>query len=145
MTKLILTFLLLNIASGSMTQNKMGNERKMVFEIVFQDFFENDTILLRINKCDKFKNIVLTSNKSTGLTDKIFKGYHYGKDQVKVFLNGSPIICNYSTYQISLVIILNGAEKSYSINLKKGIFLGFSKWNNNDFSFTQSAKPFQCD
>jgi hypothetical protein len=140
---LALVFLVLGVYGTA--QNLSKKESRMVFEIDFQDFFNSDTISLRVNDCINFKNIVLTSNKSTGLTDKIFKGYTYGKDQVIIFFKGSSNICNYSTNQIFLFISLNGEEKKYTIDIRKGSYLGFSKKGNDNLTFLQSITPFQYD
>lgn len=145
MVRFFLALICVAFCSYGIAQDTLTKDRKVIFEIVFQDFFNNDTISLKANDCSTFKNIILTSDKSTGMTDVKFKVYAHGRKEAEIVLKDHLIIYNYSVDQISLIIYLNGNEIKYNINLKKGAYLGFSKKNKDGLSFLQSIAPFQYD
>jgi hypothetical protein len=145
MLKLLFTFLLLNAYSFNMSKKNINLEKILLFEIDFQDFFENDRASLRLNNCIIFENVQLVSDKSEGLTDIILKGYWCEKNKIEIIFKKKSVICNFSEHKIDLLILFNNKEKPYLIDLRKGKYLGFSKKNSDELVFNQSLKPFVYD
>jgi len=120
-------------------------KKEVIFQIDFQDFFHNDTVTLRINDCLVFKDHQLTSEISTGLTDARVKGYLDDEMQISIFFSSESHLCMYSKDKISISIVLNHYIKKYVVDLSKGRYIGFSKKDKNELSFSQSQKPFIYD
>ena len=113
-------------------------------EIHFQDFFLNDRMGVKFNQCEVFKNLEVSSDKSTGTTGVQIKLFKEHNSYLIRWLD-KKFVCNQTNGAISLVIALNGAEHNYSIDISKGKYLGFSKKNKGELSFVQSQTSFVYD
>jgi phosphoribosylformylglycinamidine (FGAM) synthase-like amidotransferase family enzyme len=120
-------------------------EIQTIFQVDFQDFFQNDTVTLGINGCSIFSNKLLTSDRSTGLTSAIVKAQLTNNAQIKVYFNGQSFLCMYSKDKIFISIIFNHFEKKYEVDLSKGKYIGFSKKDKHELIISQSKRPFIYD
>ena len=126
---LILLLLTMVIFSCKSQNNTVNNA--LIYEIVFWDYFSNDNLDLIINDTTIIKNVLLSSEGSSGLTKvwvKIF--YENGIYFYITSIDNSkrPITMN-SQKQI-FEVILNKKIKIFKIPVKKGRYLYF--YNDKD-------------
>ena len=143
MLNLLLVLLQLYISSNHVRSTV--KEKEMVFEIDFQDFFLKDTASLNINGSVIFKENQLTSDRSTGLTNIITKGYLQNNDTINVIFKNTAKHIEFSNNKISISLIFNHYPWQYLVDLSKGKYIGFSKKGKNEIVFRQSLKPFVYD
>jgi hypothetical protein len=110
------------------------SSKEVVFKIDFQDFFNKDTVTLRINNCLIFKDNLLMSDRSTGLTKARIKAYFNDGQSIKILCDGRSQLC-----------MFNHCVKKYEADLTKGKYIGISKKSATELSFRQSQKPFIYD
>jgi hypothetical protein len=121
------------------------SSKEVVFKIDFQDFFNKDTVTLRINNCLIFKDNLLMSDRSTGLTKARIKAYFNDGQSIKILCDGRSQLCMYLKGKISISILFNHCVKKYEADLTKGKYIGISKKSATELSFRQSQKPFIYD
>lgn len=124
--------------------------KESCLEIDFQDFFQEDTMTLKMNDCIVFENLVLTSSQSTGLTNVQVFAYEYsaGLISLKLVLWGDSDkeVCRLKKNEVyHAEIILNGQMVSFELFLGRGKYFGFSKKGEADLYFNQSQIPFEYD
>lgn len=113
-------------------------------EIVFQDFFKDDTVSLEIGHQSVLKNIIVNSDFSTGLTELCVRVFldedeslvQFGSKTIKISKVVRPIVIN---------VYLNGNKNEYTIDLKQGKYIGLSKKSNALLDFSQAKEPFEYD
>lgn len=136
----ILLLMLLLTACSVKSQKDMNS----FFEIDFQDFFKNDTISFEIGHQPIFKNVIVNSDFSTGLTELT----------IKVVFNGDGGVVKFGTKSIEIKkidnpieinVYLNGHQSKYTIDLKQGRYIGLSKKSKTSFDFYQEKEPFEYD
>lgn len=143
---MIKSFLILLLMNGyPKTTYTDTVEIQTLFQVDFQDFFQNDTVTLEVNGCSIFSKRFLTSDRSTGLTSAIVKAHSTNNAQIKVNFNGQSFLCMDSKDKIFISIIINGFAKNYEVHLSKGKYIGFSKKNKHELIISQSKSPFIYD
>jgi len=123
------------------------NSQKMVyrcFEIDFQDFFKNDTVSLSINQHQVFKNEILNSDFSTGMTNVSVRVCFHKKRGFVEYKSKSFEIDNLSQ-PVILKVHINGILNEYIINLKQGEYIGLSMKRNGGLNIYQSKIPFEYE
>ena len=117
------------------TQNKV--------QIDFRDFFEEDTISVRINNYLIVENKIITSDEVIGFA--WFRIKLISPNKVSFDSTDMVLPCSFKLKtNVTISIILNGKEESFDVDLEKGRFLGFSK-NKNQLYFLQRQSPFFYD
>jgi hypothetical protein len=135
----VLVFIILCSCKASM--NEEASVREVRISISFNDFFMSDTISLEVNGCLILKDVVVSSDGIlgyTGITVDLSKNDFYenrGK-RVELFCKA-----NISTVN-NLKVYLNGVEKSYRIDLRKGRYIGFDKHKGETY-LDQLQYPFE--
>src|ERR1700678_4389712 len=125
---MIKTLLVLLLVSGYSKTTQIDTAGiQAIFQVDFQDHFQNDTVSLEINGCSIFSRKLLTSDRSTGLTSAIVEAQLTNNEQIKINFNGQSSLCTYSEGKIFMSIVLNNFVKKYEIDLSKGKYIGFSK------------------
>jgi hypothetical protein len=114
-----------------------------LLNIDFQDFFTHDTMSLSINGTVILKNAVMTSDRITGFTDVYVTIVQKTRKIFSVQLPHESTDVN-AEKLITLEVSLNGRTTHYSVDYKKGKYVGFSKVNNQ-ISFIQQSKRFFYD
>jgi hypothetical protein len=138
---IVIIFVLIN--SCAMIK-KQDTKSEILLEINFQDFFNGDVVGFKFNDCYVFDTIKLYSDRSTGLTKlqiKILKG----EINNYVLYLDKKITCESKKNDPEMTITVNGKEHKYVINMRKGLYLGFSKKDQQDLFFYQSITPFEYD
>lgn len=141
MWNIFLFALILN--TGCMITNKQNysSDEKMV--LAFQDFFDNDTVSVKVNHCTILKDKLLKSDEIIGYTRIILTVNKANK----VFLGSNLVSTNCSVdlkEKNSVTIILNGNETVFEIDLAKGAYIGFDK-KDKGLYLIQSKIPFEYD
>ncbi|SKB90504.1 hypothetical protein [Macellibacteroides fermentans] len=124
-----------------------ANSQNMVyrcFEIDFQDFFKNDTVSLSVNHHQVFKNEILNSDFSTGITNVRVRVCFHKKRGLIVYESKSFEIDNLSQ-PIVLKVHINGVLNEYKINLKQGEYIGLSMKRSGGLNIYQSKMPFEYE
>ncbi len=117
-------------------------------EIAMQDNFKNDKVSVKIENCNIFKNIYLTSDDG-GFSGIIAEYYNPNKLQV-TFYNGKRIVtetkCKIDiTKDIFLYLRLNRKRTKFKFNLSNGKYIGLSKDKNESFEIRQQKLRFEYD
>lgn len=123
---------------------KSQKNMESYLEIDFQDYFQNDTVSLSIDKYLVFANMPLNSDFSTGITDiqvKIYKqrkgGFvKYGKSRIKI---------GNLTGLLNISVSLNGNKNEFKVDIAKGKYIGLSKKGDNNLRLYQSKEPFEYE
>jgi len=120
---------------------------EIVCNIRFEDYFRQDTVSVLINNVKIIEDVILTSNRSTGLT-----GLSMDLQFDSIFLH--VLVFDHEDLQntvsidilekIDLLVICNGIESKYSIELNNGKYIGLFK-NNFDIILRQSRSKFVYD
>lgn len=140
--KKLFYFLLIFTLSCSSSTNILSNE-SILFKVDFQDFFINDTINLKLNDCPIVSGIILNSDNSLGVSNFRLAVYNKADNNYRVTFSEKNIVCKGAGSNIWLNIELNGNLNKFKIDLKQGMYIGFSKKNKTSLSFFQSKKPFE--
>lgn len=145
MVKFILFFYLMsaNYSCTSSYQN-MRNDNDLLFEIVFQDYFSNDMIELKLNNCSIFSDS-LTSSKILGVTKMRILAYKGTGLTYSIKIINKFVECNSNKDEINLEVVMNGHKDKFKVDLKKGRYIGFNKKNKNEVDIIQSMNPFVYD
>jgi len=114
-----------------------------LLNIDFQDFFTHDTVSLSINGTVILKNVVMTSEQSTGFTNVYMGIFKKTRKILSVHLPSETKEVK-SEKLIILVITLNGKTSRYEVDRRKGKYVGFEK-NNGQIAFRQQNKRFVYD
>ncbi|HZY37490.1 MAG TPA: hypothetical protein VFE53_12620 [Mucilaginibacter sp.] len=142
MEKLFVVLMVMLLSKSSITNTPATDA--MLLQIDFQDFFVNDKADLKINNVLILKDVVLSSDRSTGFTGIIVvinklnentAQVHYKSVNVDVELRDS----------IKVDIFLNGVENVFIVDGGKGKYVGFSKKDANQLYFMQRATHFVYD
>lgn len=142
---ILLGMLFIFMSSCSMNKGNTKIENTPFLEIHFQDFFKQDMVGLKINDCNIFNAIELTSDSIMGATKIQLKIYR-NKDYYIVKYLDKRIICPFNGNDLKLSIAVNNnIKKEYLVEPVKGKYIGFSKKDENDLYFYQSPTPFQYD
>lgn len=142
--KLLILFTIMII--NSCASEKDSNNSEMIFTIDFQDFFERDTVTLQVNNCVVFEDLILTSDKSTGITS-IQVVYNH-KGYLKLLSSGKEKEINCQLKENSeyvIKVLVNGESNSFRVDLDKGGYLGFDKKTGNKLQLNQSQVAFEYD
>jgi len=113
----------------------------IIMQVDFQDFFENDTVALKINDCLIFTNAILKSHDIIGITDMSVKFEQKGEGY-KCAFKDSSVTCDRFHSNVKIQITLNRVLREYNINVDNGKYIGFSKKSKNDLDLIQSVSPF---
>lgn len=125
--------------------NENTIDNKLHANIDFQDFFANDKATFFINNCLIFNNEYLNSDKSVGVTG-VFLKIKKEKTSLIILLNDEKTIkCITKDNELNLKIMVNNVESIFTINLKKGKYIGLEKLDNNKLYLNQSLVPFEYD
>jgi len=120
--------------------NNKQKAKSILLDIMFQDFFKNDTLDLEINNISIVEKMALNSN-TAGFTHLHLDISQWNSNTLKIsFLDK----CKYSSSskKITLVLHLNGRERRIILDWHKGKFVGLSKKDVNDFYLMQQNVPF---
>jgi hypothetical protein len=91
-----------------------------------------------------FRNVDLTSDKSTSLTSTIVKIFSYDNKKMEILYNGKHSLIDYNE-TVNLLVTMNSIQRKFKIDLHNGKYLGLSKKYNNDLTIVQRSTPFQYD
>lgn len=141
MKNLLFIFLLL-ISCDSNKKNM--NKEVDFFKIDFQNYFNKDSASFYINDCLIFRNKILESDKTDGITDLSFMIRIDEKNFLTTenyYLNG----CKSHNLNVSLKVVLNGIVSLFEIDLNNGRYIGFEKGINDKVKLNQSEEPFEYD
>lgn len=134
-------FLFLFIGFNSNAQKQNNNK----LEVSFQDNFNKDNVSLKIEKCQVFKNQILTS-KEIGFVGIIIQFFEPNK--ILVYENGDLILekkCKLAlNKEIKFRLKLNGKNEVLKINLTNGKFIGINQ-DKDKFKLRQSETPFEYE
>jgi hypothetical protein len=128
-------------------QQQMTHERQKIkpvlIDLMFQDYFKNDTLSLKINNISIVNKIMLTSN-TAGFTILNIKLSQQNASQLKIDFLDKYKYCR-SSGKIKLVIVLNGKVSQINIDCHNGKFIGLNKNDDNTFYIKQQKNPFMYD
>ncbi|MCF7561021.1 hypothetical protein L3X39_10275 [Sabulilitoribacter multivorans] len=127
------------------SQNEKISDEELYLNIDFQDFFEKDKISFLINNCLVFKNEILTSDKSIGLTNIFLKIKKEDTILVVSINDKKNIKCKTKNTTLVLTILVNKVENIFTLDLNKGKYVGLEKTNNNKLVLNQSQRQFEYD
>ncbi|PQV44396.1 hypothetical protein CLV33_1251 [Jejuia pallidilutea] len=127
------------------SQNEKISDEELYLNIDFQDFFEKDKISFLINNCLVFKNKILTSDKSVGLTDIFLKIKKENATLVVSINDKKNIKCKTKNTTLVLTIFVNEVENIFTLDLSKGKYVGLEKTDNNKLVLNQSQRQFEYD
>lgn len=137
----IFALLIFNNSCATLSKQNEMKVEKMV--IAFQDFFENDTVSISLNDYQLFENKVLNSIKEIGYT-----GVTLSINNQNEVLLGSAILnipCRVDLKsENKVVVVLNGNIETFTIDLNKGVYIGFDKKGDHLY-LIQSKMPFEYD
>jgi|GEM_PF-2446882 len=132
------------VALICMSNLAKSQSKNLLLDIRFQDQFNMDTIEFRINRSLIFSNVILTSDRSTGITSTVVKIYKLDNKTLRVeYLQN--IITIKATNILDLCLIMNKRKTYLKVNPNKGTFVGLSKKPNNLFEIIQQKSPFMYD
>jgi len=128
-----------------LTNSSLGKSQRdtSLLNIDFQDFFTYDTVSLSVNGAIILKNVIMTSDQSTGFTN----------DYLAIFQKTNKILSVQLPHEatdvkaeklITLMVTLNGKTSRFEVDPKKGKYVGFSKVNDQ-INFVQQKKKFVYD
>lgn len=142
--KSVLLISILFLSSSPSKWTMSTNNEFSLLEITFQDFFNKDIISLKINDCTIFNRKEITSNEILGFTDLSIKLIE--SDKVIIKDKKITLPCSItSTNTFTLKIVLNNQKETiYTINQKKGKYIGLNKIGN-ELKINQSKEPFEYD
>lgn len=132
------------ICCNLFSQN-LKDRQNLKMEIVFQDYFKNDTITLKVNNITIVNKAVISSN-DIGFSqlqydfteNSIVSRY----DKQKKY---SPLLTKLKFGNIVYIKVLyNSAKENFRVNLKKGKHIGFDI-SNRKLKINQSKKAFMYD
>ena len=130
---------------------------KPILDMFFGGGFDNDTISLRIGSFKIFNNIIVNNFSIVDHTN--FKVVMYTLDSSKnemgvIYLGSTQFGINTSHLKtgklkdpngiIYISIGLNGHEKTYSLDLRKGIYIDFNK-SSDSLDYVQRNKRMLYD
>jgi hypothetical protein len=125
--------------------SKNISDDELYLNIDLQDFFKNDNTTFYINNCLIFKNQYLNSDNSVGLTG-IFLRIKKEASSLTIVLNDEITIeCNSKENGLVLSVFVNDVENIFTIDVKKGKYIGLDKSKNNKLILNQSLEPFEYD
>jgi len=115
------------------------------FEVSFQDHFKEDTVSLKIGRCEMFKSKILTS-REIGFAGIIIT--FYKTNRMVISENGNIILekkCNINLNKvIKFHLKLNNKNETLKINLNTGKYIGLNK-NIDRFELRQLTVPFEYE
>jgi hypothetical protein len=104
----------------SCTNNGNKVNRDISFAITFASCFQNDTTSLTINGIEIFRNVILNSEFSTGLTG-VTMSHKYESNQLDLKINGIYQRISITTSQLlKLSVTKNNKEYWFNFQLSKG-------------------------
>lgn len=115
-----------------------------VLKIDFQDFFKGDTISLSINDCSIFSNQIFTSDQSDGFTGRSVELFKEDKLAIVIRFLDKDVRCSNRRNSI-LKFTVNGTFNEFTIDSRKGKYIGFSKIDSNRLLMKQSSRAFLYD
>lgn len=129
-------FLILSCKAQNQTMNEI-----LYASVRFEDHFNDDTLDLYLNEQLVLTSALLNSDKSDGLTNIIVDIYKQ-EDGHFIVIWGSTQKIKFAVPNdhLNIFIILNGIRSSYSVELNKGKYIGFSNDGKGNLMFTQKAK-----
>ena len=134
--------ILVVLSTSFINVNKRCVMQEEVMVLSFHDFFENDTVTCKINNCAMFENKVMNSHKVIGYTGVELT---ITKDEI---LLGTSVLKTHCLIDLkkesNVTIILNGYEENFKVDLKQGVYIGFSKKGKRS-NLIQSRIPFEYD
>jgi len=139
----VMSLFLLLLYTSAIANPERG---KLLFQIDFQDFYQEDILSLKIGDVILVNEHILTSDPSDGLTD-MFLFFYKEKNKIRAETSTHEVyyIPNTSP-NLELHIFLNGKETVHVFNRKKGKYLGISKWDDtNKLDIIQSKRHFQYE
>ena len=137
----ILALLIFNNSCATLNKQKDMKVEKMV--IAFQDFFENDTVSITLNNCQLFENKVLNSVKEIGYTGVTLLINNQNEVLLVNAILNIPCRVNLKS-ENKVSVVLNGNIETFTIDLNKGIYIGFDKKGDHLY-LIQSKMPFEYD
>lgn len=142
--KVLLALTICLFSCSSVKKTTTTNSVVSSLEITFQNFFDKDTVRLKINDCTIIGETEITSNRILGITDLSIKLTKSNKITIKKKEVTLPCSIT-STDILTLKATLNNQEESiYTINQKDGKYIGFNKIEGK-LKITQSKTPFEYD
>lgn len=138
-------FLLFFLLNNLYCQNKKEETNDLKMEIVFQDFFKNDTVTVKVNNITIADKVIINSDRLLGVTNLQYdftdKGIFNRYDKENGFkINNLKIKLNSI---VNIDIVLNDIKYHFKVNLQKGKHLGFN--NYEKLSLNQLNRHFMYD
>jgi len=129
----------------SLFSQNLNDPQNLQMEVVFQDYFKNDTITLKINNTTIVNKAIISSNdigfsklQYNFTENSIVSKY----DKQKQYI---PLVKNVKIKKVVHINILcNGFSKKFRINLQKGKHIGFDLICGK-LKINQSEKKFIYD
>lgn len=139
---LCLFFFILTISCKSQNET-LTYTTDIVYEITFGDFFSNDNLVLSLNDEVIFKDVILNSYGSMGVTGVWVK---ISNEKGKYFITTSQYLekkpLNINSNKISLETILNDKKQKFILKAKGGKYVLFYKEESGEISMNHTvSKP----
>jgi len=112
-------------------------------DVMFQDYFKNDTVDLKVNNVSIVNRIVLNSN-AAGFTMFDVGISKWNAGLFKIDFLDKYKYCH-SSDKIKLVVKLNNKITLITIDRRKGKYVGINKNDDNTVYFRQQKDPFMYD
>jgi hypothetical protein len=125
--------------------SNIEKQDSFLFEIHFQDNFNQDIIGCKINDCMIFDYKKISSDSILGTTMLIVKGLINDK-QLSIIFYGNKILCTLNNNTtLKIVITINHLEQTFVVDLTRGKYIGISKKFDNKLLLIQQDHQFEYD
>lgn len=142
--KFSIIFLVYFCLGCSSNRNKEVNGNSSILEITFQNYFNKDTVSLKINDCVVVKRETITSNEILGITG--LKINLIDKEKIQLRTENIILPCKIDIDdKFTLEVTLNKkVSEKFKVDIKNGKYIGFNKVEGK-IAISQSMKPFEYD
>ena len=145
MKRIIAVLIIVFMSGNAYCINSIGKQDSFLFEIHFQENFNQDTIGCEINDCPIFANKKIISDSILGTTMLIIRGVNAEK-KLSMIYDGKRILCTLNSSTIlKIVITINHMEQTIVVDLAKGKYIGLSKKFDKEILLIQQNHQFEYD